>query len=240
MANYETIRENSFTFVLISVSMNILVTGATGMVGAEVVRQAILDDDVRQVTCLVRREGNLKHPKVKYIVHKDFLDYSGLADLLREQDACIWALGVSQTQVGKEEYHKITFDYTIAAAKAMLAAKPSVQFIFVSGDGSDTTEKSKTLFARVKGKTENELMRMDFQKLIIARPGAIRPVHKNKNAPFAYKLILPLFPVVQFFAPGFVISSVELALALIFLLKKDGPQKQLVVHKDLKKLVAPA
>lgn len=218
--------------------MNLLITGATGMVGAEVVRQAILDDDISRVTCLVRREGSLQHPKVKYIVHKDFLDYSGLTDLLKEQDACIWALGVSQTQVGKEEYHKITFDYTIAAAKAMLAAKPSIQFLFVSGEGSDTTEKSRTLFAKVKGKTENELMRMDFQRLIIGRPGAIRPVHKNKNAPFAYKLILPLFPVVQFFAPAAVISSVELALALIFLLKKGGPQKQLVVHKELKKLVA--
>ena len=218
--------------------MNLLITGATGMVGAEVVRQAILDDDVSQVTCLVRREGNLQHPKVKYIVHNNFLDYSGLAELFKQQDACIWALGVSQTQVGKEEYHQITFDYTIAAAKAMLAAKPSIQFLFVSGEGSDTTEKSRALFARVKGKTENELMRMDFQQLIIARPGAIRPVHKNKNAPFAYKLLLPLFPVVQFFAPAVVISSVELALALIFLLKKGGAQKQLVEHKELKKLVA--
>ncbi len=218
--------------------MNLLITGATGMVGAEVVRQAILDDDVSQVTCLVRREGNLQHPKVKYIVHKDFLDYSGLTDVLKQQDACIWALGVSQTQVGKEEYHKITFDYAIAAAKAILAAKPSIQFLFVSGEGADTTEKSRTLFARVKGKTENELMRMDFQRLIIARPGAIRPVHKNKNAPFAYKLLLPLFPVVQFFAPAVVISSVELALALIFQLKKGGPQKQLVEHKELKRLVA--
>ena len=218
--------------------MNLLITGATGMVGAEVVRQAILDDDVTQVICLVRREGNLQHPKVKYIVHNNFLDYSGLAELFKQQDACIWALGVSQTQVGKEEYHQITFDYTIAAAKAMLAAKPSIQFLFVSGEGSDTTEKSRALFARVKGKTENELMRMDFQQLIIARPGAIRPVHKNKNAPFAYKLLLPLFPVVQFFAPAVVISSVELALALIFLLKKGGAQKQLVEHKELKKLVA--
>ena len=208
------------------------------MVGAEVVRQAILDDDVTQVICLVRREGNLQHPKVKYIVHNNFLDYSGLAELFKQQDACIWALGVSQTQVGKEEYHQVTFDYTIAAAKAMLAAKPSIQFLFVSGEGSDTTEKSRALFARVKGKTENELMRMDFRQLIIARPGAIRPVHKNKNAPFAYKLLLPLFPVVQFFAPAVVISSVELALALIFLLKKGGPQKQLVEHKELKKLVA--
>jgi len=217
--------------------MKIIVTGATGMVGAEVVRQAILDDDVLQVTCLVRKAGSLQHPKLKYIVHNNFLDYSGLGNLFREHDACIWALGVSQTQVGKEEYHRITYEYAITAGRAMLAANPGIIFLFVSGKGADSSEKSKTLFARVKGKTENELLRMNFKKLIIARPGAIRPVHKNKHAPLAYKLVLPLLPIVQFFSPGFVISSVDLALALIFLLKKAGPDKQLVDHRSLKKLV---
>jgi uncharacterized protein YbjT (DUF2867 family) len=217
--------------------MKILVTGATGLVGAEVVRQAILDDDIQQVTCLVRREGELKHPKVKYVIHKNFMDYSGIADVLKEQDACIWALGVSQTQVSKEEYHTITFDYAVNAGKALLAVNPRIIFLFVSGGGADTTEQSKTLFARVKGKTENELMRLPFQKLIIARPGGIRPIHKNKNAPFLYKLVIPLFPIMQFLTPAKVITSVDLALALLFLLKKGGPEKQLLENVALKKLV---
>jgi uncharacterized protein YbjT (DUF2867 family) len=216
--------------------MNILVTGATGLVGAEVVRQAIIDDDIRQITCLVRRAGTLQHPKVKYIVHNNFLDYSSLVEVFREQDACIWALGVSQTQVSKEKYHEITHDYAVAAAKAMLIARPDITFLFVSGEGADPTETSKTLFARVKGKTENTLMRLNFQKLIIARPGAIRPVNKNKNAPFLYKLALPLFPIMQFLTPSKVINSVKLALALLFLLKKNMT-KQILENPDLQALV---
>lgn len=216
--------------------MNLLVTGATGLVGAEVVRQAIIDDDIKQVTCLVRREGSIQHPKLKYIVHKNFLDYSSLVDLFRQQDACIWALGVSQTQVSKEKYHEITHDYAVAAAKAMVIANPEITFLFVSGNGADPTETSKTLFARVKGKTENTLLRMNIKKLIIARPGAIRPVHKNKNAPFVYKLIIPLFPIMQMLTPSKVINSVKLALALLFLLKKNMT-KQILENPDLQALV---
>jgi uncharacterized protein YbjT (DUF2867 family) len=216
--------------------MNLLVTGATGLVGAEVVRQAIIDDDISQVTCLVRREGTIQHPKLKYIVHNNFLDYSSMVDLFRQQDACIWALGVSQTQVSKEKYHEITHDYAVAAAKALVIANPEITFLFVSGDGADPTETSKTLFARVKGKTENALLRMNIKKLIIARPGAIRPVHRNKNAPFVYKLILPLFPIMQMLTPSKVINSVKLALALLFLLKKNMT-KQILENPDLQALV---
>ena len=216
--------------------MHLLVTGATGLVGAEVVRQAIIDDDITQVTCLVRREGAIQHPKLKYIVHNNFLDYSSLVDVFRQQDACIWALGVSQTQVSKEKYHEITHDYAVAAAKALVIANPEITFLFVSGEGADPSETSKTLFARVKGKTENALLRMNIKKLIIARPGAIRPVHRNKNAPFAYKLILPLFPIMQMLTPSKVINSVKLALALLFLLKKNMT-KQILENPDLQALV---
>jgi uncharacterized protein YbjT (DUF2867 family) len=216
--------------------MHLLVTGATGLVGAEVVRQAIIDDDITQVTCLVRREGTIQHPKLKYIVHNNFLDYSSLVDVFRQQDACIWALGVSQTQVSKEKYHEITHDYAVAAAKALVIANPEITFLFVSGEGADPSETSKTLFARVKGKTENALLRMNIKKLIIARPGAIRPVHRNKNAPFVYKLILPLFPIMQMLTPSKVINSVKLALALLFLLKKNMT-KQILENPDLQALV---
>lgn len=216
--------------------MNLLVTGATGLVGAEVVRQAIIDDEVNEITCLVRRAGTIRHPKLKYIVHNNFLDYSSLVEVFRQQDACIWALGISQTQVSKEKYQEITYGYAVAAAKALTIANPEITFLFVSGEGADPTETSKTLFARVKGKTENELLRMGIKKLIIARPGAIRPVHKNPNAPFLYKLAIPLFPIMQFLTPSKVINSVKLALALLFLLKKNMT-KQILENPDLQALV---
>ena len=216
--------------------MNLLVTGATGLVGAEVVRQAIIDDEINEITCLVRRAGTIQHPKVKYIVHNNFLDYSSLTEVFRRQDACIWALGISQTQVTKEKYQEITYGYAVAAAKAMSIANPEITFLFVSGEGADPTETNRTLFARVKGKTENELLRMNMKKLIIARPGAIRPVHKNPNAPFLYKLVLPLFPIMQLLTPSKVINSVKLALALLFLLKKNMT-KQILENPDLQALV---
>src|SRR5262245_42727081 len=129
--------------------MKILVTGATGMAGAEVIRQAIADQSIEKITALVRKPLLLKDARLQIVIHADFLDYSNCAHLFREHDVCIWCLGISQTQVSKQEYHTITYEYVVAAANAMLAVNPSIGFIFISGDGADPTEKSKTLFARV-------------------------------------------------------------------------------------------
>jgi uncharacterized protein YbjT (DUF2867 family) len=144
--------------------MNILVTGATGLVGAEVIRQAITDDSINNVTALARRDLPLQHSKLRTIIHKEFMNYSAVQSMLGSFDACLWCLGVSQLQVSKEEYHLITYDYALAAAKAMQQANPNMVFLFVSGEGADTTEQSKTLFARVKGKTENALQRLGINK----------------------------------------------------------------------------
>jgi uncharacterized protein YbjT (DUF2867 family) len=215
--------------------MKIIVTGATGTVGSEVIRQAIVDKDIHEVVALTRRAIDINHAKLNTIIHKNFQDYSGLEPLLKNADACIWALGVSQTQVGKQEYEVITHDYTITAAKAMLDANPLISFLFVSGGGADASEKSKTLFARIKGKTENALKRLPFAQLIIARPGGIKPVHLSPNAPLIVKLMVPLFPVLELLAPSLVISSVELAKTLLHLAKK-GSDKIIVENMDLKRI----
>jgi uncharacterized protein YbjT (DUF2867 family) len=215
--------------------MKIIVTGPTGTVGSEVIRQAIRDEDIHEVIALTRRPIDIHHPRLRTITHKNFLDYSGLDAVFKGADACIWALGISQTQVSKEEYEVITHDYTIAAAKAMLNANPTISFIFVSGGGADSSEKSKTLFARVKGKTENELKRLPFIQLVIARPGGIKPVHKNPNAPFVVKLMIPLFPIFERLAPTLVISSVDLAKVLLNLVKK-GSDKIILENVDLKRI----
>jgi uncharacterized protein YbjT (DUF2867 family) len=215
--------------------MKIIVTGATGLVGAEVIRQAIADESIREIIALSRKPLSLTHPKLKTINHPDFLDYTAVADVFRDADACLWCLGVSQSQVTKEQYHTITYDYTVRAANAMLVANPTVTFLFVSGEGADSTEKSKTLFARVKGKTENALQKLPFKKLIIARPGGIKPIHKNPNTSFFNKLMIPLFPVMEFIMPSMVISSVELAKALLHLVKA-GSDKVIVDNKELKRI----
>jgi nucleoside-diphosphate-sugar epimerase len=202
----------------------IIITGATGMAGSEVLRQAITDDSIQQIICLVRRPLQIAHPKITTVIHDDFLNYDAVNNYFKDCDACIWCLGISQLQVSKTQYAVITYDYTIAAAKAMLSVNPDIHFVFLSGNGADRTEKSKVLFARLKGKTENTLLTLGFKKLTIARPDAIWPKHKNKKAPLAYKLAFPFFPLVEKFTPGKIIGSVQLANALLYLAKNISAQ----------------
>ena len=202
--------------------MKVLITGATGMAGSEVVRQAINDDAITSIIALVRRPLEITHPKITTVIHDDYSLYDDVKDHFRNSDACIWCLGISQLQVSKEQYAVITYDYTIAAAKAMLAVNPSIHFVFLSGNGADRSEKSKVLFARIKGKTENALLRSGLKKVTIARPDAIWPKHRNKRAPFAYKLVTPLFPLIELLTPRKIIGSVPLAKALLHLAKNPG------------------
>jgi len=215
--------------------MNILITGPTGTAGSEVLDQAVLDPEIQTVTALTRKPMEPRQ-KLNTILHKDFLDYSTLRDAFASQDACIWCLGISQTQVTKEEYEVITHDYTMACAGALLKANPSITFVFLSGQGADSTEQSRTTFARIKGKTENALKRAGFQKLYIARPGGIKPVRLNPNTSLANKLAVPLLPVLEWFAPNLVIGAGELAKGLLYL-AKHGCEKQILENADLKLIV---
>ncbi len=202
--------------------MKILVTGATGMAGSEFIRQAIEDENIQHITALTRRPLEIIHPKISTVIHHDFLNYDAVTGVLKDCDACVWCLGISQLQVNKQQYAVITYDYTVAAARAIREANPFMHFIFLSGNGADRSGKSKVLFARLKGKAENALLQMNFKALTIVRPDAIWPKHKNKNAPIAYKLVIPLFPLIERFAPHKIISSVQLAKALLHLLKAPG------------------
>lgn len=192
------------------------------MAGSEVIRQAIADESVKKIIALVRRPMEITHSKITTVIHHDFLNYDAVTDYFKDADACIWCLGISQLQVSKQQYAVITYDYTIAAAKAMLAANPNIHFVFLSGNKADRTEKSNVLFARLKGKTENNLLSLGFKKLTIARPDAIWPKHKNKRAPLAYKLAFPFFPLVEKFTPSKIIGSAQLAKALLHLAKNNS------------------
>ncbi len=216
--------------------MKIIVTGATGLVGAEVLRQAILDNEIESVTAIVRKPINIHHQKITTIIHQNFLDYSNLEDVFKNNDACLWCLGISQSQVSKEEYQIITYNYAIEGAKAMLNANPEITFLFLSGMGADSSEKSKTIFARVKGKTENALLKMPFKKLFIVRPGGIKPIHKNPNTAFSNKIMIPFFPLLERLYPRMVISSVQLAKALLHI-AKHGSEKQLMENPFIKNIV---
>jgi hypothetical protein len=169
------------------------------------------------------------------VLQKDFTNYSQLRTLFENCNACIWCLGVSQLQVTKEEYNIITYEYTMAAAKAMVVANPEINFVFVSGDGADQSGKARTLFGRIKGKAEKDLMELPFKKLAIARPAGIKPVHRNPRAPFLYKLFYFTYPIWKLFAPSKVITSVELAKALLYL-AMNKTDKIIFENKELKNL----
>jgi len=231
----DAIKQPSGKAVSFLKKMKILVTGATGMAGSELLRQAIEDENIQEIIALVRRPLEITHPKISTIIHHDFLNYDAVKDQFKDCDACIWCLGISQLQVSKQQYAVITYDYTIAAAKAMLDANPTIHFVFLSGHGADRSEKSSVLFARLKGKTENALLQLNFKKLTIARPDAIWPKHKNKNAPLAYKLAIPFFPLIERFTPRKIIGSVQLANALLQLVKNPG-EKNTYENPDLRQL----
>ncbi len=212
----------------------ILVTGATGLAGSEVVRQAAADRDITQITALVRRPLNLNFPKLTTVLHADFTDYSGLEALFQNHDACIWCLGISQSQVSQDEYEKITYDFVVRAAQAMLAAHPDIAFLFLSGMGADPQEKSRVRFARVKGRAENALRAMPFRHLFIARPGGIIPRGKKANAAWFEKMLIPWYPLMERLYPAGMIRVEVLAQALIRTVKY-GSDHIVLGNFDLKR-----
>lgn len=215
----------------------IIVTGATGLAGSEVVRQAILDDGISEITALVRRPLAIQHPKLKIVLHDNYRDYSSLTTLFASHEACVWCLGISQTQVKEDEYIRITYEYVVTAAQAMLGANPAIAFLFLSGAGADSQEKSRILFARIKGKAENNLKRLPFKRLIIARPGGIIPVHAKERPAFFEKVLNPMYPSLGFLFPSLTIDSVDLARAMLYLVKY-GSEKTTVGNKALRQAAA--
>ncbi len=215
--------------------MKIIVTGATGLVGSEVVRAAIVDREVDELILLGRSRSELRHPKISNVLHENFLDFTASKEYFERADALIWCLGISQTQVSKQKYEEITFDYTKACVDFCKKVKPSIRFVFVSGDGADRTEKSRTLFKRLKGKTENYILGSGLTDFIIARPDAVRPKRKNKRAPFAYKLAYPFFPLVEKLAPHKVIWSDVLGKALV-ILAREGTEENTLENLELRVL----
>ncbi len=217
--------------------MNLIVTGATGMVGSEVVRQALSDPRIHAVTAIVRRPLGLRDAKLTEVRHENFLDYAPLEQLFKESDACIWALGIAQSQVNEQRYREITFGYTLAAAETIAKVNPNLTFVFVSGAGADQSGKAWTLFGRVKGEAETALQRLGLRRLFIARPNIIYPVHPSDRGPWYEPFVAALFPILRLVVPSLVITSVSLARALIAV-ALGGAQKRLLTNADLRTLAA--
>jgi uncharacterized protein YbjT (DUF2867 family) len=198
--------------------MNVLLFGGTGMVGDGVLHECLADPRVTRVLALGRSPLGVTHSKLREIRRKDFFDYSDLASELRSIDACYFCLGVSAAGMTEAAYRRQTFDLTLSAARALATARPNATFCYVSGEGTDSSERGRTMWARVKGATENALLQLPLN-VYLFRPGFIRsrPGVRSKTRLYRllYPIIRPLYPVLKLIAPKHVTTAENIARAMI-------------------------
>jgi uncharacterized protein YbjT (DUF2867 family) len=213
--------------------MNVILFGATGMVGQGVLRECLLDPDVQQILSIVRTPSGQQHAKLRELVHTDFFDYSAIESELSGYDACFFSLGVSSAGMDEAKYKHLTYDLTLTAAATLARLNPNMTFIYVSGAGTDSTERGRIMWARVKGKTENDLLKLPFRAAYMFRPGFIQPLHgirsKTKLYQFFYTALNPILPLLKSAFPKYITTTEELARALINVARNGYPKPILEV-----------
>lgn len=211
--------------------MNILLFGATGMVGQAALRGCLADPDVTLVQTIGRKPTGIQHPKLKELVHADLFDYSAIEDQLHPFHACFFCLGVSSSGMSEADYTRTTYDLTLAAAQTLARLNPHMTFLYVSGAGTDGSEKGSVMWARIKGKTENALSRLPFEGAYALRPAAILPEDGERSSTplyrIAYLLTRPFWPLLRRLAPDYIISTRELSRAMLYLARHGAPQRVL-------------
>jgi uncharacterized protein YbjT (DUF2867 family) len=208
--------------------MKVVLFGASGMVGQGVLRECLLDPDVQHVLTIVRRATGQRHPKLEELVHGDFFDFSAVEPRFSGYDACFFCLGVSSTGMTEAAYRRVTYDITLAAASALLRRNANLTFIFVSGAGTDSSERGRTMWARVKGETENALLALPFKAAYMFRPGLIQPMHGITSRTRAYRVIIalfgPIFPLLRTLFPRYVTTTEELGRAMVRAARHGAPK----------------
>jgi uncharacterized protein YbjT (DUF2867 family) len=199
--------------------MNVLLFGASGMVGRGALLECLKSDRVRSVLVVGRTSCGVADPKVREIVHGDFFDFSPIRNEFAGVDACFFCLGVSSAGLSEADYHHLTYDLTLAAAKSISEVNTRLAFCYVSGTGTDSTERGRTMWARVKGKTENALLRMPFKAAFMFRPGFIQPLDgirsKTRLYQSLYSVVWPLYPLLRRVFPRYVTNTRNLGRAMI-------------------------
>jgi uncharacterized protein YbjT (DUF2867 family) len=210
--------------------MKVLVFGATGMVGQGVLRECLLDPDVEQVQTVGRSPTGIHHPKLHEAVHRDLFHYAELSGF----DACFFSLGVSSAGMKAEDYERITYGITMAAAETLCRLNPQMKFFYVSGAGTDNTEHGRSMWARVKGKTENALLRLPFAAAYMFRPGLIQPMHGERPKAAVYQAIYtiarPLLSLLRRAFPDYVLTTEEIGQAMLIVTRRGYPKHILEVR----------
>lgn len=216
--------------------MKILIFGATGMVGQGVLRECVLNPDVDLIQTIGRAATGLNDPKVTEIVRGDMWQYDDLIANFAQFDACFFCLGVSSAGMKEEKYAHVTYDLTLAAAEALSRANPRMTFIYVSGAGTDSSERGRVMWARVKGKTENALLRLPFSAYMF-RPGMIEALDgiqpRTPMYRVFYKVFKPILPVLRRAFPDYVVTTEQIGLAMLHVAKK-GSERRILESRDIR------
>jgi hypothetical protein len=212
-----------------------IITGATGMVGEGVLKESLIHPDVEKVLVITRKPCGVTHPKLTEIIHSDFFVLTTVAEKLKDYNACFFCLGVSSVGIKEDEYYSLTYTLTMHMAEILSKQNKEMTFCYVSGAGTDSSERGRMSWARVKGKTENDLMRLPFKKVYAFRPGFMLPSRDARNVHGYYAVFRLLYPVLRSVFPKFVSTLKEVGLAMINSVTK-GYDKPVLEVKDIVEL----
>jgi uncharacterized protein YbjT (DUF2867 family) len=219
--------------------MKVLIFGATGMIGQGVLRECLLAADVELVATVGRTATGTQNPKLREIVHADLQNYDAIEDDLAGFDACFFTLGVTSSGMKEAEYERITCGFTLAAAKALSRLNPGMTFIYVSGSGTDSSERGRTMWARVKGRTENALLRLPLQAYMF-RPGFIEPMDGIKSKTRSYRIFYaiagPLLPLLRRAFPRWILTTREIGQAMLVVARR-GYEHRILETSDIRAVI---
>jgi uncharacterized protein YbjT (DUF2867 family) len=223
--------------------VDVVIFGATGMIGQGVLRECLGAADVGRVVTVGRAATGVEHPRLREVVHRDLLDLAPLETSLSGLDACFFCLGITSAGLSEADYTRITYDITLAAANALVRLNPQMTFVFVSGAGTDSTERGRLMWARVKGRTENALLRMPFKAAYAFRPGVVQPLHGVRSRTAAYRILYsltaPLLPLLRRLFPNQILTSEEMGLAMLNAVRRGAP-KRVLESRDIRQLALPS
>ncbi|MCY1486250.1 hypothetical protein D3C87_61260 [compost metagenome] len=215
--------------------MKVIITGATGMVGEGVLLECLQNPAVKQVLMVNRKPSHLSHPKLEALIVPDFMKLEQYAAALAGYDACFYCAGISSIGMNEADYTYITYDTTLAFAKVLAAINPNMVFTFVSGSHTDSSEKGRIMWARVKGRTENALLKLPFRGEYNFRPGFMKPFKEQKNIKAIFKIIIPIIPILF---PKKSLTMQQVGQAMIHAVQKGYP-KSILEIEDIKELAKP-
>jgi nucleoside-diphosphate-sugar epimerase len=216
------------------IKIKVVIFGATGMVGEGVLMKALANTDVESVLVIGRKPSGMIHDKLKEIVHNDFLDFTSIETQLSDYNACFFCLGVSSLGMNEKDYTLVTYNITMQAAESLSKLNKDMTFCYVSGQGTDSSEKGRLMWTRVKGKTENDLLKLPFKAVYNFRPGFIKPVKGQIHAYKASKVAAIFYPLMMVLIPKFVCNLDDLGLAMIQVVKA-GYEKNILENIDITK-----